>query len=122
MKVSEFDPSGTVPNGTTQYEKRGIGLSVPIWDAQKCIQCGQCTLVCPHAVIRSFLVSDAEMQKKPSEMASKAAIGVSGSQFVIQCSPLDCTGCASCVNVCPAKEKALSMKEIRSVVEQQEKN
>jgi pyruvate-ferredoxin/flavodoxin oxidoreductase len=62
------------------------------------------------------------MQKKPTGLSSKAAIGVTGSQFVVQCSPLDCTGCSSCVNVCPAKEKALVMKELRSVVEQQEEN
>jgi pyruvate-ferredoxin/flavodoxin oxidoreductase len=88
MSVSEFDPSGTVPTGTTQYEKRGIGLNVPVWVPENCIQCGQCVLVCPHAVIRSFLLSDADAQKANSVgIVSKPALGTQGASFIIQASP-----------------------------------
>jgi pyruvate-ferredoxin/flavodoxin oxidoreductase len=78
--------------------------------------------VCPHAVIRSFLISDEDMKKAPSGMIAKAAIGVPGAQFAIQCSPLDCTGCESCARTCIAKEKALTMKPLRESLQQQEKN
>ena len=107
LPVSVFNPSGIVPTGTTQYEKRGIAVNIPAWDATKCIQCNQCAFVCPHAAIRPVLV--AEGTEVPANFATKAAIGVKGAKFRMQVSPLDCTGCGSCANVCPAKEKALTM-------------
>ena len=107
LPVSVFNPSGIVPTGTTQYEKRGIAVNIPAWDATKCIQCNQCAFVCPHAAIRPVLV--AEDTEVPANFATKAAIGVKGAKFRMQVSPLDCTGCGSCANVCPAKEKALTM-------------
>ena len=107
LPVSVFNPSGIVPTGTTQYEKRGIAVNIPAWDATKCIQCNQCAFVCPHAAIRPVLV--AESTEVPANFATKAAIGVKGAKFRMQVSPLDCTGCGSCANVCPAKEKALTM-------------
>lgn len=107
LPVSVFNPSGIVPTGTTQYEKRGIAVNVPSWDATKCIQCNQCAFVCPHAAIRPVLV--AEDTVVPESFTTKTAIGVKGAKFRMQVSPLDCTGCGSCANVCPAKEKALTM-------------
>ena len=123
MKVSEFDPSGTVPTATTQYEKRGIGLNVPIWVPENCIQCGQCALVCPHAVIRSFLLSNTDAQRaRDAGLISKPALGAQEANFVIQVSPWDCTGCGACVNSCIAKQKALVFKPFTEVVEAQHKN
>jgi len=107
---------GTWQAGTSQYEKRGTAVEVPEWDMTKCIQCNQCALVCPHAAIRPILLDEAEQKKAPAGFETKkaAGAGLDGYQFRIQVSPYDCTGCGSCVNVCPAKEKALTMKELDS--------
>ena len=107
---------GTWQAGTSQYEKRGTAVEVPEWDMTKCIQCNQCALVCPHAAIRPILLDEAEQKKAPAGFETKKAMGagLDGYQFRIQVSPYDCTGCGSCVNVCPAKEKALTMKELDS--------
>jgi pyruvate-ferredoxin/flavodoxin oxidoreductase len=123
LPVSAFSPDGVVPTGTTKFEKRGIAVSVPEWQIDKCIQCGQCSLVCPHAVIRPFLVSDEDMKSAPAGFETKKPIGkeFEGHQYRIQVSPMDCTGCENCANVCPAKEKALIMKPLHTQLEQ-EKN
>ncbi len=107
---------GTWPAGTTKYEKRGAAVDVPEWDPAKCLQCNQCSLVCPHAAIRPILLDEAEAAKKPASFATKTATGkdLAKYQYRIQISPYDCTGCGSCVNVCPAKEKALAMKPLES--------
>lgn len=107
---------GTWPAATSKYEKRGAAVEVPQWEAEKCIQCNQCSLVCPHAAIRPILVTDEEAAAAPSGFETKAAIGkgLEKYQFRIQISPYDCTGCGSCVNVCPSKEKALVMKPLDS--------
>lgn len=107
---------GTWPAATSKYEKRGAAVEVPQWEAEKCIQCNQCSLVCPHAAIRPILVTDEEAAAAPSGFETKAAIGkgLEKYQFRIQVSPYDCTGCGSCVNVCPSKEKALVMKPLDS--------
>jgi pyruvate-ferredoxin/flavodoxin oxidoreductase len=103
---------GTFPQGTAAYEKRGIAVDVPVWDVDKCIQCNQCSYVCPHAAIRPVLVSEEEMAKAPETFAAKQATGkgLEGYKFKIQVNVLDCMGCGNCVQVCPAKEKALVMK------------
>src|SRR6056297_3048047 len=105
---------GSFPQGTTAYEKRGIAINVPEWQPDHCIQCNQCAYVCPHAVIRPFLMDDKEVNGAPDELVTIDAKGkgVDGYKFRIQISPLDCTGCGNCVDVCPAKEKALVMKPL----------
>jgi pyruvate-ferredoxin/flavodoxin oxidoreductase len=107
---------GTFPNGMTQLEKRGIAVNVPEWIAENCIQCNQCAYVCPHAAIRPFLLNETEKQQSPSEMVTLKAVGkeLAGMEFRIQVSPLDCTGCGNCVDVCPAKTKALEFKTLES--------
>lgn len=107
---------GTFPAGTTQYEKRGIAVTVPEWQSGNCIQCNQCSYVCPHAAIRPFLLDEKEMKSIPSEAVTVSANGKSlaGLQYKIQVSVLDCTGCGNCADVCPSKEKALIMKPLES--------
>jgi len=107
---------GTFPSGTTQLEKRGIAVNIPEWISENCIQCNQCAFVCPHAAIRPFLLNDVEKQNAPAEMVTLKAIGkdLAGMEFRIQVSPLDCTGCGNCVDVCPAKTKALEFKTLES--------
>lgn len=115
---------GSFPMGTAAYEKRGIAVKVPEWDLNKCIQCNQCSYVCPHAAIRPILLNAEEAAKAPQGFETVDAKGLkeSGYKFRIQVSPLDCTGCGSCANVCPAKEKALVMKPIEGQVEAESKN
>ena len=107
---------GTFPNGMTQLEKRGIAVNVPEWIAENCIQCNQCAYVCPHAAIRPFLLNEAEKQNSPAGMVTLKALGkeLAGFEFRIQVSPLDCTGCGNCVDVCPAKTKALAFQTLES--------
>ncbi len=116
IPVSEFldGADGTVPCGTSKYEKRGIAVTVPVWQSDKCIQCNQCAYVCPHAAIRPFLLSGEEAQAAPESFETIPAKGKGLEQlrFSIQTAVLDCTGCGSCANVCPAKEKALIMEPL----------
>lgn len=119
LPVSAFKgmEDGTFPVGTSAYEKRGIAINVPEWQMEHCIQCNQCSFVCPHAAIRPFLVSEAELQNAPAGFTAKKALGgkkFEGLYFRVQVSPLDCTGCGNCVQVCLAKEKALVMKPMGS--------
>ena len=109
---------GTFPAGTAAYEKRGIAINVPEWQSDKCIQCNQCAFVCPHAVIRPVLADAAEVAAAPEGFVTKAAMGAKELSFRIAVSPLDCTGCGNCAQVCPAKEKALIMKPLESQLEQ----
>jgi pyruvate-ferredoxin/flavodoxin oxidoreductase len=118
LPVSAFvgREDGTFPAGTAQYEKRGIAVDVPEWISENCIQCNQCAYVCPHAVIRPFLVDDSEAGKLPEGTELLDAIGpqFKGYKFRIQVSVLDCTGCGNCADVCPSKIKALEMKPLET--------
>ncbi len=116
LPVSKFDPAGVVPTATTKYEKRGIAVKVPKWIPENCIQCNTCSLVCPHAVIRPIYTPDAMMKDAPEGYVTKAATGkeFAGMQYRIQISPMDCTGCGNCVEVCPAKTKALELEPLES--------
>ena len=118
LPVSAFTgrEDGTVPLGTSKYEKRGTAVDVPEWDPDKCLQCNQCSYVCPHAAVRPFLVSAAEAENAPEGFKTKKATGKGLEEYTyrIQVSPLDCLGCGACVQVCPAKEKALTMKPLDS--------
>ncbi|MGM0613601.1 MAG: pyruvate:ferredoxin (flavodoxin) oxidoreductase, partial [Bacteroidota bacterium] len=117
LPVSAFldREDGTFPNGTTQYEKRGIAVEVPEWIAENCIQCNQCAYVCPHSCIRPFLLTDEEKANAPEGIETiKGKGGIKEYNFRIQVSPLDCTGCGNCVEVCPSKEKALVLKSLDS--------
>ncbi|MGE5384066.1 MAG: pyruvate:ferredoxin (flavodoxin) oxidoreductase [Omnitrophica WOR_2 bacterium] len=122
LPVSAFlgREDGTFPAGTAAYEKRGIAVNVPEWIPENCIQCNQCSYVCPHACIRPFLINQEEMATLPQGTPSLKAIPKSfdGLQFRIQLSPLDCTGCGNCVDVCPAKTKALVMESLESQMPQ----
>ena len=108
---------GTWPAGTSQYEKRGAAVEVPQWDMTACIQCNQCAYVCPHAAIRPILLDEAEAANKPEgfDTVTAKGAGLDKYQFRMQVSPYDCTGCKSCVNVCPMKDKgALSLAPLAS--------
>lgn len=107
---------GTFPMGTTQLEKRGIAVNVPEWIPENCIQCNQCAYVCPHAAIRPFLLNEAEKSAAPDGMTTLKAVGkeLASLEFRIQVSTLDCTGCGNCVDVCPAKTKALVLRDLGS--------
>ncbi len=116
LPVSAFKgmEDGTFPAGTSQYEKRGIATAIPTWISENCIQCNQCSYVCPHAAIRPFLIDENEKAGLPEGTATLDAIGreYKGLEFRIQVSPMDCTGCGNCVDVCPSKTKALELKPL----------
>ena len=126
LPVSAFRdrPDGALPAGTTKYEKRGIANVIPRWDVDACIQCNQCSLVCPHAVIRPFLLDKEEQDRAPESFVCKDPVGkqFEGLKFRIQVSPLDCTGCGNCADICPAPGKALFMEPLADQREVQIKN
>ncbi|HHW70427.1 MAG TPA: pyruvate:ferredoxin (flavodoxin) oxidoreductase [Clostridiales bacterium] len=126
LPVSAFvgAEDGTFPPGTSKYEKRGIAVTVPEWQIENCIQCNQCSFVCPHAAIRPFLLDEDEKAKAPETFETKQALGRGLKDFGyrIQVSPLDCTGCGNCADVCPAKEKALVMKPLDTQLDTQKPN
>ncbi|EDS76742.1 pyruvate:ferredoxin (flavodoxin) oxidoreductase [Clostridium botulinum C str. Eklund] len=114
LPVSAFEgmEDGTFPNGTAAYEKRGIAINVPEWSMENCIQCNQCSYVCPHAVIRPTLLTEEEYKNKPEGFKAVEAKGIKGEKlyYSMNVSVLDCTGCGNCAEVCPAPTKALVMK------------
>lgn len=121
LPVSKFTPGGIFPLGTTKYEKRGVAINVPEWQMEKCIQCNQCAMVCPHAAIRPFLLTKEELEKAPKGFEAKKAVGLKVKDelyFRIQVYPEDCMGCGNCADICPAKEKALIMKPLSTQLNQ----
>ncbi|MDO4551378.1 MAG: pyruvate:ferredoxin (flavodoxin) oxidoreductase [Planctomycetia bacterium] len=133
LKVSDFatvSPDGTFPTGTTQYEKRCIALNVPIWDPDVCLQCGMCSLVCPHAAIRMKIYEPELLASAPESFRSTdcKAKEFPGTKFTVQVYPEDCTGCGLCVNVCPGKnkqeegKKAINMTPILDVIDEEKPN
>ncbi|MFC1885107.1 pyruvate:ferredoxin (flavodoxin) oxidoreductase, partial [Thermodesulfobacteriota bacterium] len=124
LPVSLFPPDGIFPTATTQYEKRGIAIDVPEWVPDNCIQCNQCSFVCPHAVIRPVLAYKKDLEGAPKDFITIEGKGkeLKDLRYRIQVSTLDCTGCGNCAQVCPAKEKALVMKPLKSQTEVQVAN
>ena len=112
LPVSAFMPymDGTMPNGTAAYEKRGVAVNVPVWDASKCIQCNTCAFVCPHAAIRPFLLTEEEAKDVPAGLKlADGKANLKEYKYALSVSVADCTGCGNCVDVCLAKDKALTM-------------
>lgn len=126
LPVSAFvgREDGTFPNGTSAFEKRCIAVEAPHWIKENCIQCNQCSFVCPHAVIRPILVNEDEKANAPENFETIKAIGkdFAGLEYRMQVSVADCTGCGNCAEVCPAKEKALVMKPFEEEFEVQKDN
>ncbi|MEG0771930.1 pyruvate:ferredoxin (flavodoxin) oxidoreductase [Clostridium sp.] len=126
LPVSAFNgmEDGTFPMGTTSYEKRGIAVTVPQWQIDKCIQCNQCSLVCPHAVIRALLLDDNEKENAPETFNTKKPLGkgLENLHYRIQISPLDCTGCGNCADICPAPGKALIMNSAEEEIKAEKEN
>ena len=120
LPVSAFKDyvDGTTPSGTSAYEKRGIAVNVPVWNPENCIQCNRCSYVCPHAVIRPVALTEEEAANAPQTLEMT---GLKQYKFAIAVSALDCTGCGSCVNVCPGKKgaKALAMENMEANIEMQ---
>ena len=109
LPVSSFTPDGHIPTNTARFEKRGIAETVPCWLKENCLQCNMCSVVCPHGAIKPVLLD--ENDKTPEGFDTIKATGETKKKFRIQISPLDCTGCGNCVKICPAKQKALEMRD-----------
>jgi pyruvate-ferredoxin/flavodoxin oxidoreductase len=118
LPVSKLPDDGTYPTATTQYEKRNIAEEIPVWEPEVCIQCGECSLICPHGVIRLKAYEPALLKKAPKTFKSADARGkeFEGQKFTVQVSPEDCTGCGLCVEICPAQEKKDGEKTGRKAV------
>ena len=118
LPVSAFKDyvDGTTPSGTSAYEKRGIAVNIPVWNPENCIQCNRCAYVCPHAVIRPVAMTADEAAKAPEGMQVLDMTGMPDKKFAIVVSAYDCTGCGSCVNVCPGKKgaKAIEMANMEA--------
>ncbi|MBQ3181656.1 MAG: pyruvate:ferredoxin (flavodoxin) oxidoreductase [Clostridia bacterium] len=126
LPVSAFSgmEDGTFMLGTSKYEKRMVAINVPDWSVERCIQCNQCSLVCPHAVIRPILLTEDEKAKAPEEFVTKEATGpkLSGLHFRIQVSPKDCLGCGVCAETCPENVRALEMRPVDEAVDKEALN
>ena len=123
LPVSTFTDyaDGSTPSGSAAYEKRGIAVDIPVWQSENCIQCNRCAYVCPHAVIRPVALTEDELAKAPEGTKAIDMIGMPGMKFTMTVSAYDCTGCGSCVNVCPGKKgaKALAMENLEASADEQ---
>ncbi len=121
LPVSVLPCDGTYPTGTSKWEKRNVGQSIPVWDPDVCVQCGKCVMVCPHAVIRGKTYEESELANAPSafKFTNTRDKDFAGEKFTIQVAPEDCTGCGICVDVCPAKNKSTPSKKAINMQEQQ---
>ncbi len=119
LPTSAFNASGTIPTGTASLEKRDVASNLPQWISENCIECNFCSLVCPHAVIRPYLINSTD--PVCGKVPCKPAIGVPNYNFKVQISPKDCTGCGNCALVCPAKNKALVMVEKQKIESTEQK-
>ena len=106
--------NGSTPSGSSAFEKRGVAVDIPVWDVDKCIQCNFCSYVCPHAVIRPVALNEEDVKNAPEGMPMKDLTGMPGYKFSMTVSALDCMGCGSCVNVCPAPGKAITMQNMEA--------
>ena len=124
LPVSAFTPDGIFPTATSQYEKRGVAINVPLWIKENCIQCNQCAFVCPHSALLPVLASDEELKAAPASFETLEAKGkgLEGLHFRLQVNTMDCLGCGNCADICPAKEKALVMKPLGTQSEEQVPN
>ena len=124
LPVSAFEPDGRFPTATSQYEKRGVAILVPEWIKENCIQCNQCSFVCPHSALRPVLATADEMKAAPASFETVEAKGkeFAGMAYRLQVNSMDCMGCGNCADICPAKEKALVMKPLATQTEAQVPN
>jgi len=120
LPVSAFTPNGAIPADTTRFEKRGIAQQIPEWIPENCIQCNMCSTICPHGAIKAVLVDKGA--PTPKGFVTIVARAIENKEYRIQISPLDCTGCGNCANICPAIKKALVMKDGAEQIKNQVKN
>lgn len=122
LPVSSFSADGHIPTNTTQYEKRGIAPNLPCWNSEHCVQCNLCSVVCPHAAIRPKLIIPDHLKNKPESLKTLKAIAEPYYEYVLQVSPMDCTGCGLCESICPSKQKAITMVDASTIKEQEKVN
>ncbi len=123
IKVSQMPPDGTWPTGTTQYEKRNVAINIPMWNPETCIQCGRCSLVCPHAAIRPKIYKKELLKNAPDTFkhtGPKPSKDMDDYQYTLQVAPEDCTGCGTCVENCPMKNKEAIKMSLQSPIREEE--
>lgn len=122
LPVSKFAVDGHIPTGTTQFEKRGIATTLPCWNSENCKQCNMCAFVCPHSAIRPKLISKSDLKNAPDSLTTIKATAEPYYEYVMQVSPMDCTGCGVCASVCPSMTKAIKMVEADKIRDKEKAN